>query len=110
MANAKGTTMISFVRFLRADLGRALEILPPEHHHYLDERIALSSWYPEEDLLALIRAGTSLLRGEREAALRGFGRADAHEQLGGGIYADLRQSDDPLALPRRVFALWSSRS
>lgn len=63
MARIKGTAMLNAVKFLRANFkDRALELLPPEQHKYLDARILVSSWYPEEDNLAIIRALARILK------------------------------------------------
>jgi len=109
MAKAKGTTLLSLVKFLRHDAERARRSLPSELHHYLDEHIQSSAWYPEEDLLALIRCMTLLVPGPRDAVLREMGRSVAAEHMD-GVYAHLRLEDgDLLPLARRAFALWSSQ-
>lgn len=109
MAKAKGTTLLSLVKFLRHDAERARRSLPSELHHYLDEHIQSSAWYPEEDLLALIRCMTLLVPGPRDAVLREMGRSVASEHMD-GVYAHLRLEDgDLLPLARRAFALWSSQ-
>lgn len=109
MAKAKGTTLLSLVKFLRAHAEQARRVLPPELHHYLEERVQSSVWYPEEDLLALLRCMTRLIPGPREAVLREMGRIVASEHMD-GVYAHLRLEDgDLLPLARRAFALWSSQ-
>lgn len=109
MAKAKGTTIISFAKFLRSQRDRDAVVMPPELHHYLDDHIHESRWYSEADLLGIIQAAVKLIPSHREEVLRGFGRTAASEHLH-GIYTHLKgHSDDPFALPRRVFALWSSQ-
>jgi hypothetical protein len=109
MGKAKGTTLLSLVKFLRRNRDRALALLPSELHHYLEDRIQTSAWYPEEDLLALNRCVIQLIPGRREDALDEMGRIIAAEHME-GIYAHLRVDDGDLQpLARRAFALWSSQ-
>ncbi len=56
MAKAKGTIVVEVVKSLRSHRERALELLPPKLHRYLEERIVVASWYPLDDYLALLRA------------------------------------------------------
>lgn len=108
MARSKGTALIPLVRFLRSQRGRAAAVLPPELQGYLEENVLASSWYPESHLLGLLRAAAELVGGGREQTLREFGRISARHHLE-GIYSHLRLESDPLAFPRRAFALWSSQ-
>ena len=110
MAKAKGTTMVTLVKFLRSQRERALGALPPSLHGYLDERIHASSWYPEADMLALLRAMLGMVPGSQDAVLLQLGSALAREHLE-GIYGHLKLDarDDPATLARRCFALWSSQ-
>lgn len=107
MGRAKGSGFVLVVRFLRTQRERALVVLPPDLHHYLDIRILESSWYPQDDHLGLIRAAARLVGGHSQQTLEMFGRMAAQQHLE-GIYAHLKPESDPLALPRRAFALWSS--
>lgn len=108
MARTKGTALIPLVRFLRAQRERAAEVLTPELQPYLEEHVLASSWYPESHLLGLLRAAAELVGGARDQTLREFGRVSARHHLE-GIYSHLRLEEDPLAFPRRAFALWSSQ-
>ncbi len=110
MAKAKGTTLVTLVKFLRSQRERSLAALPPSLHGYLDERIQVSSWYPEADLLALMRAMLGMLPGARETVLAQMGVALAREHLE-GIYGHLRLDAhaDPATFARRCFALWGSQ-
>lgn len=105
MAKAKGTTLIGAVKFLRSRREEARRVLPERLQHYLDETIATSAWFPEEDLLALIRAMLELLPGPAHGTLDMMGRATArmHQE---GVYAHLLENG-----PTRntTFALWSSQ-
>lgn len=107
MAKAKGTTLISLVKFLRSQRERALALLPESVHCYLDERIQPSSWYPEDDLLALLRGMLQMLPGGRDENLERMGAAVAREHME-GVYGHLR-SEDPDTLVRRSVALWASQ-
>lgn len=107
MAKIKGATIVDSVRFLRRHKDEAHRHLPPALHHYLSERVLVASWYPEEDLVPLVRA-MARIQGEPE---QGFfvkvGRlsAQAHSQ---GIYRHLVRVERE-SLPRRAFVLWSSQ-
>lgn len=108
MAKTKGTTLVSLVKFLASQRERALAVLPADVHHYLGgERIQPSSWYPEEDLHALLCGMLALLPGDRARTLEQLGAAVAREHLE-GVYRHLR-SDDVDTLARRSVALWASQ-
>jgi hypothetical protein len=110
MPKAKGTTLVSLVKFLRSQRDRARAALPPSLHSYLDERIHASSWYPESDLLGLIRVMLAMTPGSRDAVLTQMGVALAREHLE-GIYGHLKfdAQGDPATMARRCFALWGSQ-
>jgi hypothetical protein len=105
VANAKGTTVVDVVKFLRKHREDALRVLPSALHRYLSERVVLSSWYPEEDVLALIRAMLRLVPAREEAALEWMGTATAraHRQ---GVYAHLLRDGAGSAAKD---ALWSAQ-
>ena len=109
MAKAKGTTLFTLVKFLRSQREAARERLSPDLHHYLEEQIQPALWYPEEDLLALLRVMLELLPLSRQEALAQIGRTIAREHLE-GVYEHLRV-DDPAGLAnlaRRSYVLWAS--
>jgi hypothetical protein len=107
LAKAKGTTLLSLVKFLRSQRERAKALLPEPLHHYLDARVQPSSWYPEADLLALLRAMLELVPGDRRLNLERMGAAIAREHLE-GVYAHLR-TDRTDTLVRRSVTLWASQ-
>jgi hypothetical protein len=109
MAKAKGTTILTLVKFLRSQREAARKRLSPELHHYLEEQIQPALWYPEEDLLALIRAMLELLPFSREGSLAQMGRTVAREHLE-GVYGHLRVEEQSglATLARRSYALWAS--
>jgi hypothetical protein len=109
MAQVKGTAMLDLVRFLRSERERALPLVPPELRHYLDERVFESRWYPEQDLIPLVRVCAELAGGDFEKTLHGFGRITARSHLDGGIYAHLGADGDPRSIAIKAVALWSSQ-
>jgi hypothetical protein len=109
MAKAKGTTLISSVKFLRQHRDAARALLPEALHRYLEERVIPTSWYPETDLLELIRATARLVPGAGADVFETMGRITAREHLE-GTYAHLVDGKgDPLSIPSRAFALWASQ-
>ncbi len=103
MGKAKGTVFQGAVKFLRSRRAEALRTLPQTLHHYLSERVSPALWYPEEDLIGLIRAILDLHPEDRNAVLRGMGvhTAQVHRE---GIYSRLMQK----ATADASFALWST--
>lgn len=107
MAKAKGTTLVSLVRFLRSQRERSLAVLPADVHHYLDTTIQPAVWYPERDLQQLLGGLLALLPGDREATLAKIGAGLAREHLE-GVYRRLL-TDDVDQLVRRSVTLWESQ-
>ena len=105
MPNAKGSVLVGLVKFLRKRRDSALEVLAPEHAHYLDDFVKLSAWYPEADFVALVRAVAKLMPGMSEkAAIEAIGAAGAQEH--GEVYGDLLRT---FYSNSSVFALWSAQ-
>jgi len=103
VGNAKGMAVIPAVKYLRQRRAEALAVLPAELHHYLDERIRGSGWYPERDLLELIRATARLVSGPIDQVLEIMGESSAREHM--AVYGDLLTSSST----SRAFALWSTQ-
>ena len=61
MSRTKGVALIQMVKFLRSHRAHALEVLPGDLLHYLDERVLAGSWYPEHDILRILQAVVQLL-------------------------------------------------
>ena len=80
VAKVKGANVLAAVKMLRANRERAIKLLPPAHHHYLDERILASSWYPETDQLELLRAVSFMLPGTPDPWVT-IGRIAARDDL-----------------------------
>lgn len=57
----KGTILAKMVKTLRKNKEKAREVLPPELHKYLSQKVLASSWYPVEDYVALLRAVAKIL-------------------------------------------------
>jgi len=104
MAKAKGTTLVGAVKFLRSRKDEARAILPAELQHYLGEKISVSGWYPEEDLLGLIRVMLRLVPDNHKEALEMMGAFTARSH-GEGVYAHLLEGGGSST---KSFALWSS--
>lgn len=109
MAQVKGTALVGLVRFLRRERARALPLLPAELRHYLEDRIIESRWYPEEDLIPLIRVCAQLTGGNPDETLLSFGHITARSHLDGGIYSHLVADGDPRSIGFKAVALWSSQ-
>src|SRR5215470_107190 len=63
MGRTKGITVVDLVKALRSQRARAHELLPPDLHHYLESRILVGAWYPDEDVQRLLRAFIQLMGG-----------------------------------------------
>jgi hypothetical protein len=105
MAKAKGTILLGIVKFLRKHRERAVRLLAPELHHYLEEKIFLSAWYPEEDLIALIRARLRVSGGSEDEMLDAMGRMVVQTHAD-GVYSHLLERGGGGAATE---ALWSSQ-
>ena len=111
MARIKGVAMMNAVKALRAQKERARELLPARMHGYLDERITVSRWYPEEDQLELLRVLASLLP---DVVPEGAG--DIYEYMGRftalrdmqGLYSHLLRPGDPEGTLRLGAATWKA--
>ena len=103
MGNAKGMALVGAVKYLRQRRAEALATLPRELHHYLDVRIRTSAWYPERDMLELIRATARLVSGPIDQVLEIMGESSAREHV--GVYGDLLTGSST----SRAFALWSTQ-
>jgi hypothetical protein len=104
MARVKGIAILDAVKFLRARRDEAREVLPPEMHAYLDEQVGTSMWYPESDLVELIRGVAKLLPGPMDRALMMMGERSARAQT--VVYGDLIRG---IQSNSRTFALWSTQ-
>lgn len=108
MAKAKGSSLVSVLKWLNQSRDAALKQLPTHLHHYLDERIQVANWYPEEDLVELIRALARSLPSNQGKIYEQMGRVSAREQFE-GVYRHLLEGGDEFSLPRRGLVLWQSQ-
>lgn len=88
----KGVNMLTAVKALRANRAQAATVLPPSLHRYLDERVLVSMWYPERDLLGLLRALGAMLPPTPDP-FAFMGRHTAREHLGGIYRGHLRPGE-----------------
>lgn len=104
----KGASIVDSVRFLRRHKEEARRNLPPALHHYLAERVLAASWYPEEDLVPLVRAMAHILGEPEQVFFEKAGKlaALAHSN---GIYRHLVRPGESESLARRSLVLWSSQ-
>ncbi len=103
MGKTKGSTVLTPVKLLRGRRAEALGALAPELHHYLDERIVVASWYPEGDVIALVKACAAILPIPGDI-YETMGAAGAKGHLE-GIYAHLLGRD----LNARAHTLWKTQ-
>ena len=103
----KGQQMLGMVKTLRAGRDVALEVLPPALHHYLSDRIVVTSWYPEEDHLAIVHATgqvvATMVKGD---PYRFIGEQGAKNDAA-GLYASMLREGDPIISLQRFAQAWS---
>jgi hypothetical protein len=102
----KGTHVLHVVKILRMNRDRALELLAPDLHHYLSERILPSSWYSSDDHLSLLRAVVKTMPKGQDAWIT-MGRVSARMDLE-GAYKQFFRTNDPEATLRVLPAVWRS--
>jgi hypothetical protein len=107
VAKTKGTNLVDMVKFLRTQREAAQALLPPRLHAYLDTQLSVSAWYPEADMIELVKVLAKLLPATGEAPLVTIGRLNARMHLQ-GTYAHLMEDARPSVLPIRALALWKS--
>jgi hypothetical protein len=107
VAKVKGTNLIGAVKMLRKNRAHALAVLPPALHHYLAERVIVTEWYPEQDLILLLRAMAPLLADVPGDPFELIGRRAVRDHMG-GVYARLLEGDR-LSLARRVSVMWQAQ-
>lgn len=108
MAKVKGAAIVASVRFLRRNKDAAREALPPALHHYLAKRVLVASWYPEEDMIPLVRAAARVLDEPERGFYEKAGRFSAQVHAD-GVYRHLVREGESESLARRALVLWSSQ-
>jgi hypothetical protein len=107
MGRIKGTSFLHLVRMLRSQRARAMEVLPVALHHYLQERILAGSWYPDEDVLGVMRAFFQVVGGGEQAWERA-GEVLARNDLN-GVYSNVvRPGASVEQVVKHVSVLWSN--
>jgi len=107
VAKTKGTNLVDMVKFLRKQREAAQALLPPHLHSYLSAQLNISAWYPEADMIELVKVLAKLLPASSETPLVQIGRLNARMHLH-GTYAHLLEDARPSVLPIRALALWKS--
>jgi uncharacterized protein (TIGR02265 family) len=101
----KGVNMLALVKLLRkAGTETAMKVVPPAYQHYLQERILISSRYPESDHVELLRAASRLMPPKPEPWVV-MGHHSARSDLDGVYKAHLRPGD-PTRTLQSAGALW----
>jgi hypothetical protein len=93
MGKAKGSVVLSAVKLLRAQKEAGRKAVPPSLLRYLDERVVVAAWYPEEDLYALILACAATFPTQSDSVFDAMGAGTARLHLEGGVYGDLLKKD-----------------
>jgi hypothetical protein len=104
MSKVKGSLVVSAVKLLRSQRDLALQRLPARLHHYLQEPISVSAWYPELDQTELVRVCATLRGESSDEGLRMLGAAVAREHFE-GVYGDLVHRD----LRMIMHAVWKTQ-
>lgn len=97
--------MIEAVKRLRSQREQSLKLLSPDLHHYLQERLVAASWYPEEDLLALLQVNLKLSDLPMEIECDRMGVLTAREHFKQWYGKRLNTLDARTGL-RRLSSLW----
>ena len=108
MAKVKGSAIVASVRFLRRNKDAAREALPPTLHHYLSKRVLEASWYPEEDMVPLVRAAARVLGEPERPFYEKAGRFSA-QMHADGVYRHLVREGESESMARRALVLWSTQ-
>jgi hypothetical protein len=105
-AKTKGAHVINAIKVLRANREQALRVLPPHLHHYLEDRILPSSWYPMDEHLGLLRAIATLMPpGADPWPIMGAGTARMDLS---GIYKQHLRKGDVIRTLHALAAVWRS--
>jgi hypothetical protein len=106
-ARIKGTAILSIVKALRAGRDEAREALPQALHHYLENRVLVSEWYPESDQLELLRALSKIIPDQGMDPWEFMGRFTARRDLS-GLYKNMFRPGDPAGTLKGGVVLWKS--
>lgn len=101
MGKAKGSVVLSAVTLLKGAKEAGRNAVPAKLLKYLDERIVVASWYPEDDLYQLILACAATFPTQSDSVFEAMGAGTAHFHLE-RVYADLMKKD-PAARARIIW-------
>lgn len=107
MGKIKGSGIVLLVKALRAQRDRAAEVLAPRLRAYLEERVLVSSWYPEEDYVELLRGLRKIMHEGDPRAYEAMGAVSARVDLT-GLYKHQLHEGDPAKTLRRGVQVWPS--
>lgn len=107
VAQIKGSNILPIVKAMRKMGTFARDALPARLHRYLDERILVSSWYPEADALLLMKSFVKVTPqlGADPWPLLGRLSANGHAME---TYKHLLVSRDVDSVVRQAHVLWQS--
>jgi uncharacterized protein (TIGR02265 family) len=105
--HTKGSHVLSAVKVLRGQRERALELLPPSLHKYLEQRILAASWYPLNEHLELLRVVAKLWPASAGDPWILMGRGTAQADLS-GIYKMHLRPGDPARTMILMSAVWKT--
>ncbi|MEO1083238.1 MAG: hypothetical protein AAFY88_03265 [Acidobacteriota bacterium] len=101
----KGIAMLEVVKGLRLHREAAHRELPTSLHHYLDARIDIGQWYPEEDHIGLLGAVATLFGPPGLDAWRCMGRWRATLDLQ-EVFVDVLRQGDPAKTLKACEKVW----
>src|SRR5262249_13369613 len=96
------TGIVHIVRGLRSQREHAEPLLPARLHHYLNDRIAITAWYPEVDYLALMEVLMRLSKGYTWERAGAFAAKEALST----VYRNVIVDGDLPETARRMPANW----
>lgn len=99
----KGSLLVGAVRAARAVRDEVRPHLDPTLHHYLEDQVEVLKWYPEADLLGIVRALLAANPEGREAALYGMGRWAVNDHAE-GVYKRTLSRDEV-----QMVTIWASQ-
>ncbi|MEM1181860.1 MAG: hypothetical protein AAGM22_26175 [Acidobacteriota bacterium] len=102
----KGIALLEVIKGLRLHREAAKGVLPERLHHYLEARLEISEWYPEEDNLALLGAVATLFGPPGLEGWRWMGRQRAVIDLQEVFVDVLRRGDGPTDTLKACERLW----
>lgn len=101
----KGSALLQMVKVLRHYRAESEKVLPSRLHHYLNSKILVSQWYPDDEFLELLGAFKEVVP-PRPGDFWVVAGADGAEANFGGVYAALVRPGDPAKTLQRYPAIW----